>query len=53
MIETLNKKLEDIEYRYQQALANLQALQGAKQVILEMLQEENAKAEQTENEIKE
>lgn len=41
MIETLNKKLEEIRTQKEQTLANLHALQGAEQVLEQLINEVN------------
>lgn len=42
MNEILNKKLEEIRAQKEQTLANLHALQGAEQVLLQLIEENKA-----------
>ena len=46
MIEKYEKKLEEIRAQQKQVLANLNALQGAEQILMQLIEEE--KAEKTE-----
>ena len=48
MIEKYEKKLEEIRNQQKQVLANLNALQGAEQMLLQLIEEEKAETNKTE-----